>query len=282
MEELHIKKLEKLINRLLFQSKNFIDYACFPYGLIDFNNTKELNNKFVYDFEYFAFTKSTKSLLSIRKLLKSGLNEDVMIILRSIFENYLSTRYLHENLDETNIQEFIVNPINVAFAFYNIDEEGFIFNRDKDIVGKIKNPSSFKMGRDKKYYSKFYKVLSEYAHCNYGLVGFYKDKGLYSIEKINESLLIRFYVIFIFTKLFELVVTVEGEDFPNDKVEKNCYQLVKDSISLQAVVIDFLRERYKQNEAEELKFHSKRISDMLNEMKKTLSEELGSVDKKDK
>jgi len=275
----YVKQLDKLMNRFILQSDRFVDYACFPYGLLEYGQTKKLSQKFVYDFEYFAFTKSTKTLKSIRALLKNGHNEDAMILVRSIFENYLSTRYLHEGNDENPLEAFIINPINVAFAFYNISKTGEITNRDKQKVGEILNPSKFKMGKDKKYYSDFYAVLSLYAHCNFGIIDHYKEGGLYSIRKVNDNLLIRFYIVFVFTKLFELVVTVEGEDFPNKRVEKTCYKLVEDSIELQRQIIDALREHYGNNDKEELKHHSKRMRDMLNEMKKSLSEELGSLNK---
>lgn len=124
MEDHYIKVLEKLINKFIFQSKKFVGYACFPYGFFDLSVYNELTPRFIYDFEYFAFTKSTKTLLSIRSLLKQGRNEDVMILLRSIFENYLSTRYLLEETENNAIRDFIVNPINVALSFYNINQEG--------------------------------------------------------------------------------------------------------------------------------------------------------------
>lgn len=275
----YINQLNKLINRFILQSDRFVDYACFPYGLLEYGQTSKLTKKLIYDFEYFAFTKSTKTLKSIRTLLKDGHDEDAVVLVRSIFENYLSTRYLHEENEENLLEEFIINPINVAFAFYNINDTGEIINRDKQKVGEIRNPSRLKMGKDKKYYSKFYEVLSRYAHCNFGIIDHYKEDGLYSIRKVNDNLLIRFYIIFVFTKLFELVVTVEGEDFPNKQVEKTYYKLVADSIELQSQVIDSLREYYANNDKEELKHYSKRMRDMLNEMKKSLSEELGSLNK---
>lgn len=54
---------------------------------------------FISDFQYFVFTKSTKSLESIRTLLKIGHIEDVFILLRTMFEGYLASRYIDENYD---------------------------------------------------------------------------------------------------------------------------------------------------------------------------------------
>ncbi|MDF1511452.1 DUF5677 domain-containing protein [Robertmurraya sp. DFI.2.37] len=279
MEEKYIKDLDKIINKFILQSKKFVEYVCFPYGLIDLAVANQLTTKFIYDFEYFAFTKSTKTLVSIRTLLKVGNNEDAMILLRSVFENYLSTRYLHENSDMNNIKDFIINPINVAFSFYNINQEGQVVNRDKEIIGELKNPSVFKTGQDKKYYYNFYDVLSRYAHCNYGTIECYKEDGMYSVDKVSDRLLIRLYVIFVFTKLFELIVTVEGEDFPDKRTERTCYKLVEVSIELQKEIIDFLREEYRSNNNGKLKFHSKKMREMLKQMKKSLAEEIGSIKK---
>lgn len=74
-----------------------MDYAAHLYGHTEMLMTGEKNSTFTYDHEYFNFTKSTKTLISIRELLKMGHNEDALILIRSLFESYLSSRYLNEN-----------------------------------------------------------------------------------------------------------------------------------------------------------------------------------------
>ena len=74
------KKCDKLINRYLLRGKKFVDYACFQYGAYNAAISGKADAHFIDDFQYFVFTKSTKSLEAIRILLKNGKYEDVLII----------------------------------------------------------------------------------------------------------------------------------------------------------------------------------------------------------
>ncbi|MDO6657372.1 DUF5677 domain-containing protein [Anaerobacillus sp. 1_MG-2023] len=275
----YINEINKIIKKFIFESRKFVQYSCFPYGLHDLLIIKEKNTKLVYDFEYFSFTKSTKSLISIKSLLDESQNEDAMILLRSVFENYLSTRYFQEHPDR--IDDFISNPVQIALGHYIVNEGGMIVNRDKVQVGKQSHgPSTYKLGKDKTYFTRFYDILSRYAHCNYGIIDHYIDMPTYTYSKENNPLLIRIFVIFIFTKLFESVVTVEGEDHKDERSEQSCYQLVKDSLSLQNELFSYLIVYFKSNnEHEYLRFQNKHMKELLKSMKKSLHEPLGSIDK---
>lgn len=280
-----IKEMDSLINRFIFEGKKFVDVSTHPYGLMDLIQHGVKSSKLIYDFEYFTFTKSTKTLISIRDLLKLDHNEDTLILARSIFENYLSCRYLQENEDK--LDSFIDNPLGLALAHYNLqfNEEtkvNEILTRDNKVVGKVENPSTFKVGKDTKYFYTFYDFLCTFTHCNFGILECYtKDNGLYTIDKVNHAELSRLITIFSFSKIFESVVTVEGEDFYDSRHEKICYQLVRESIELQEQVFDALIARYQSDEVEFYKHRNKRMRNMLKAMKKSLKEELGSVKKSD-
>ncbi|RRN71134.1 hypothetical protein EI200_11810 [Peribacillus simplex] len=281
MEDL-IKRMDKLLNRFILESKKFVNYGAFPYGLMDLLRGDKRSNKLGDDFEYFTFTKSTKTLVSIRKLLTINNNEDVIILSRSIFENYLSCRYLVENNEK--FDDFVSNPMGLALAHFNLDPQtGEIINREKKVIGVLENPNNFKLGDDKKYYYDFYAFLCLFTHCNFGVLECYVDKNsLFTVDKVNHAELSRLITLFTFTKLFETVVTVEGEDFKDKRTEKRCYQLVKDSIKLQQQVFDSIMANYQTDEGDEFyKFRNRRMRKMLKEMKKSLKEELGSVNKTD-
>ncbi|WP_333880480.1 DUF5677 domain-containing protein [Lysinibacillus capsici] len=271
------EQLDKFINKFIFRSRGFVSYTAHLYGFSDLLHTGEKNSKFTYDHEYFNFTKSTKTLISIRELLKIGNNEDVFILIRSMFENYLSSRYLNEN--EHFIEQLITFPINLFTATYNLGETGEIINREGEKVGEVINPSGFKTGKDKLYYYKFYGFLSPFTHSNFGIVDCYLDKHLsFTVEKENYPILVRFFTLFVFTKTFEHIVTVEGEDFIDNRTEIECYKLVEESIKFQDKIIPVLIDEFKSDN-EQLKFYYKRMREMLKEMKKSLREELGSVKK---
>lgn len=134
---------------------------------------------FISDFQYFVFTKSTKSLESIRTLLKIGHIEDVFILLRTMFEGY----------------DFLANILTL----------------------------------------------------------------------------------FVFTKIFESIVTVEGEDFQSPYVEKECYKLVEEVTEYLFYQLEYFSKYECKDVNPELNKHMK---DMFKNMKKSLKEELGSVNKK--
>ena len=91
-KEQAIIECDKLINRFIFRSKKFIEYGCFQYGKYQYAISKKIDAYFVDDFQYFVFTKSTKTLESIRTLFDLGHTEDVFVLTRTMFEGYLASR----------------------------------------------------------------------------------------------------------------------------------------------------------------------------------------------
>ncbi|MGG4219442.1 hypothetical protein ABEW32_14570 [Paenibacillus jamilae] len=152
-------------------------------------------------------------------------------------------------------------------------------NREKEEVGKQENPSAFKTGLDKVYYTPFYEILSRFSHCNFGTIDCYIEDNTFTIDKNNNPLLIRLFVVFVFSKLFELVVTVEGEDFLDARTEKRCYKLVIESCEIQLKIMDYLISIYQSDMHDTFMYRNKRMKKLLKGMKRSLQEELGSVRK---
>lgn len=277
----YIKGLDKLINKFILRSKEFINCSAFPYGLLDALSYGQLNSKFTYDHEYFNFTKSTKTLISIRNLLKIGHNEDALILVRSIFENYLSTRYLNRN--ENKFPDLTLIALKLFSKEYIYDPaNNIIKDRDGREIAERLNPSKFILGNDKKYYYRFYDLLSSVGHSNYGVSNFYLDETFnFTINKINYPLETRFFTIFVYTKLFEEIVTVEGEEFCDDNEEKYCYELVKESLLFQDHLLNEMIDdiTYNITNSNESKDFNENLKKMFKEMRKSLREELGSIKK---
>lgn len=279
-QQLYVKEMDKLINRFILRAKKFVECSAFPYGTADLLRRPEATNKLTYDHEYFNFTKSTKTLVSARALLKLNHNEDVLILVRSLFENYISSRYLNENDEE--FEDLTITSLKLFFAEYNYSN-GKIIDREGNVISERKDPSKFKLGKDAKYYTDFYSILSSVGHSNFGIVGWYMNENmLFTIEKNNYPVITRFFVLFVFTKLFEHVVTVEGEDFESSSEEKLCYKLVIDSLLYQDNLIPQIIEALKCDltaNPNTAPFFTKRLIKMLKGMQKSLREELGSVNK---
>jgi len=306
-------RLYNMIKKFAFVSRDFCDKYCVPDGLMDimkFNlhtndipNNVLFSNKLSYDYDYYAFTKSTKTLHAIWSLLKDqsyNFNEDSLILVRSIFENHIMSRYLREHINieierEKVIKDFVKNPLGVSLNYYTNDGY-YIKNLEGDKIGKINMPSKYKMGKEKDYYKEFYSFLCEFAHCSFGRLDCYFDGALFYYSKNNFKLETMLFTIFVFTKIFEGVVTVEGENFASYKEEKNYYDLVYDSLELQEEVFDYLIGKYERTlkdkdlitiqlylKEENIVNPNNKMKSMLIKMKGSLLDnEIGSVCKLEK
>lgn len=234
---------------------------------------------FISDFQYFVFTKSTKSLESIRTLLKIGHIEDVFILLRTMFEGYLASRYIDENYDVKLLNDFIFVPQLIAHRkviYQNSEARDRGTNELIDFLQR--NPTDLKLGKDKLYFFDFYGYLCNYAHCNYSIAACYIDKhGMYTCDKVTNDFLAKILTLFVFTKIFESIVTVEGEDFQSPYVEKECYKLVEEVTEYLFYQLEYFSKYECKDVNPELNKHMK---NMFKNMKKSLKEELGSVNKK--
>ncbi len=273
-----IIECDKLINKFILRGRRFVKYACFQYGKYNYAMGREINASFISDFQYFVFTKSTKSLESIRELLKLGHTEDAFILARTMFEGYLASRYMDEKYEDELVNDFILIPQLIAQrkVIYNNDEAR-IRNTNEIIAFFQRNPSDMKLGKDKKYFYDLYDFLCDFAHCNFSTQYYYIDRhDQYTCDNVVNEYLVRVIVLFIYTKLFENVVTVDGEDFISEREEKECYLLVKNATIFLYKQLNFFSKYNSKDVGEELNKHMK---NMFKEMKKSLKEEIGSVKK---
>ena len=268
----------KLINRLLLHGKKFVDYSCFQYGMLSTTLSGEKSDAYIDDYQYFVFTKSIKTLESIRALLKIGNVEDVLILLRTTFEGYLASRYIVSEYDKKLLEDFIFIPQQISM-YKVIYEDGVARYRDtKELIEYMqRNPSDLKLGKDKSYFYDFYAFLCNYAHCNYSIIPYYVDEnGMFTYNKQDNYYMVKVLVLFVYAKLFESIVTVAGEDFFNPREEKECYKLVKELTEFVYVELGKLSTYNSETANEELNKHMKK---MFKNMKKSLEEEIGSIDK---
>ncbi|MGF7185521.1 hypothetical protein GGQ84_001612 [Desulfitispora alkaliphila] len=309
MKDNMTENCHKMLNSLILKSRHFCKYAA-PDALGDIlmvylssgKVPDELlfSKKLSYDYDYFAFTKSTKSLMAIKCLLnddKYFFNEDCFMLIRSIFECHIMSRYIREHIDIENerenvIKKFIVNPLSVTFNHYTL--QGYnIFDTSGNKVGSIPMPNNFIAGNDKLYYSDFYQFLCQYTHCSFGALTCYYGEKQFTYSKNNFSLLTLLFSLFVFTKIYEGVVTVKGEDLGDTKEEKIFYDLAYDSLELQNRLFDYLIDYYEKKPQEEVnrileKYlgdgsydgTDKKIANMLANMKASLLDsEIGSLNK---
>lgn len=99
---------------------------------------------------------------------------------------------------------------------------------------------------------------------------------MFTLSGKKDEYLIRILVLFVYTKTFESIVTVEGEDFLDKREEKLCYELVTDANIFLYQQLEYLSQHEFSEKNKELNKHMK---NMFKDMKKSLAEEIGSVKK---
>lgn len=260
-----INKCKRLINKYIITSNRLLDVICVPDGLmnilisIDCSNEirqEDLYNiRLSYDYDYFVFAKSIKTLISIRELLNCKtfcLTEECFSLIRSIFENHILSRRLRERIDTNSeedriqlIKDFISAPLGLTFDYYHKSDRVNIVSRDNKQIAKEVTPKSASSEFDNKYYGFLYPFLCQYAHCSFGVAADYLGKGGFTVNNDNENKLLAYALsIFSFSKVYQGVVTVNGEDFIEKKHMKRCYDLAYDSLEFQMILFDALIEYY--------------------------------------
>ena len=152
----------------MLRGRGFIDYACFPYGQYNAMISGEPDAHFISDFQYFVFTKSIKTLESIRTLLAMEHMEDVLILLRTTFEGYLASRFIDEEYDSALLNDFIFVPQLIAHRKVIYEKEAARDRYSKELIDFIqRNPSQLKLGKDKAYFSDFLHPYSDEVPIQY-------------------------------------------------------------------------------------------------------------------
>ena len=91
-------------------------------------------------------------------------------------------------------------------------------------------------------------------------IPYYIDEdGLFTYDKRDNYYMVKILVLFVYAKLFESIVTVEGEDFFNAREEKECYKLVKELIKFVYEELGKLSNYNSQTANEELNKHMKKM-----------------------
>jgi hypothetical protein len=268
----------KLLNRFLLHGRSFVKCSCFQYGKMNTIISGEASDAYIDDFQYFVFTKSIKTLCSIKSLLKLGNVEDVLILLRTTFEGYLASRYIDEKYDRKLLNDFIFTPVQISMRKVIYKNRTARERYTNNLIEYIqRNPSKLKLGKDETYFSDLYGFFCNYAHCNYSIIPYYLDEhDQFTYEKNDNYDMVFTLVLFVYTKIFENIVTVEGEDFYSEREEKECYKLVKESTCFLYKELDKLSKYNSKDANDELNEHMK---EMFKNMKESLEEQIGSLNK---
>ena len=192
---------------------DFFNYLISTYGEVKVikygNNNKNFERNKYHDFIYYCFTKSCRSLYASIELAKSNFREDSLMVLRTVYENYLHIAHVLNNPHK--IQEYVAQPVGISTGKYNykIDEHG---KKYYNIVVDSETKKEYKHGtsnytrakfsinnHDIKVHQYIYNYLSEHIHPNMMASGNYrsKDSTNYLVEPWNIHLEIVFLILYI-------------------------------------------------------------------------------------
>lgn len=193
---------------------SFFDYIIEKYGEVKFIKNPPTNNYehllYTYhDFVYYCFTKSTRSLFSSIKLARNYLEEDVIILMRTVYENYIYISYTMKN--QNTIWNDILFKLGLDSGDYypktmntKKDKKYFVINKSTQksyIYKQISNAYRANHGFNKLdgyIYRKIYKYFSEHIHPNMIASGNYRSRDSYSYQAIPHTVSFQapFFIIF--------------------------------------------------------------------------------------
>jgi hypothetical protein len=189
----------------------------------------------ITDWLNFCITKSCKSLLAIQILLKFKFSEDVLIILRSVYENYLSMVYILNHPE--NIDDFIQKPVGVKVGSYIHPKKGDRTNFRIIIDPETKEELPYGIGvstrakgslykSDFDLFMQIYAYLSELVHPHFMSSGNYRNEKkrrvsyTYSCSDLNLIFEAKFLTTYIFTLLLAEVFEIESNELEIPEMSK--------------------------------------------------------------
>ncbi|MBN1052414.1 hypothetical protein DV092_10255 [Clostridium botulinum] len=192
---------------------DFFNYLVEQHGevkFIKYGNNRSNEEKYIYhDFIYYCFTKSIRSLYASIDLAEKYYREDCLIILRTVYENYL--HIAHVLKEPEMIREYVEQTIGLEFGKYSykIKENKrknynvvIDLNTEKEYPHGTSNGKRVKCSINKfdiKVHKIIYKYLSEHIHPNMLGSGNYrnKDDEHYLVESYALYLEVNFFLLYL-------------------------------------------------------------------------------------
>lgn len=209
-------KLLFFFNELLQMGQQMVGYGVSEVLLNNLSWGSHKQHNAVNDFVYFCFTKSTKTFSAIEKLILYKHHEDALILIRSIYENYLMTRFVLDNPEQIN--NFVYYPIGKSIMRYKIEKKDKVLILKEPSTGKILDDyiefgyKEIGLKYEPKIHNQLYKFLSEFTHPNMISLGSYMQKGLFTYDNENNKHNALILSIFCYLKIIQEIRTFEEYD----------------------------------------------------------------------
>jgi hypothetical protein len=201
-------------------------------------NDDQIANK-IRDLLNFCITKSCKSLIAIQLLLEFRFGEDCLIILRSIYENYLSIVYILKHPER--IDDFIEKPLGVKFGSLIHPKQGQRTNFRKVLDPKTNEMFPYgisfsELAKGSLYESDFglfqhlYSFLSEMVHPHFISSGSYRSEKthyLYSYSSLVQIFNAKFLSVYLFTIILVEVFEIESDELEIQELSRMRKDVIK-------------------------------------------------------
>lgn len=226
MEKKIAIQFEKNYNKLLSKGIEIIEEHGIAEVILDLEKHGRTSKKnSVNDFIFFCFTKSTKTMIAIKKLLKENMNIEALILVRSIYENYLYSQYIRKYPKEVyNIVDY---SIGKSYGKYSRNKGKLFEVCNNNQIENYKEVSIFKIasevGEDKSYLG-LYSYLSEFAHPNASLIGSYINDYNFSVYKDGYKENALFLSIYCYLKM--MLIITSREEFEKRSLKFHLPKLV--------------------------------------------------------
>nr|WP_285842629.1 DUF5677 domain-containing protein [Ureibacillus chungkukjangi] len=193
------------------------------------------------DYIFFCFTKFTKTMLAIQKLIELELFEDALILTRSNYECFIHAKSVvkYNNMID-HLVEYKLGLINEKRYKYVENKKGRIVrnkivdianSKEFDFINQIKSIAI--KANEKITYEYIYPYLCDITHCNLITSAYYRDGIKYSYDKVNEQAKFNVLLWNVYFNLKFYNTLIEAEIFEIDELEERVLDvLISDSLKL--------------------------------------------------
>ncbi|WPQ62176.1 hypothetical protein SIO70_27835 [Chitinophaga sancti] len=172
--------------------------------------TKHLTtDQYLHDYQFFSFTKCCKSFVAFSALVNKGTTEDAMVLLYTIYRNYLTMAYL--NKDPKQVLSLFKTPNNKPIELI-------------DLVKLSPYPE------DKIIHNFLDKYLSNFAYSNFTTSEYYRSIDETYYQYSAKNILIQATEIGLYLQL--LIIKEIGTLISNDKWKNLVAKFIREAIPL--------------------------------------------------
>lgn len=235
------------------------------------------------DYIFYCFTKFTKTLISIQKLIESALFEDALILTRSNYECFIHAKSIIKQNDMINhLVEYKLGLIDEKRYKYALSKKGRVI-RDKVIdtltseehtyISQVRS-IAIKANEDITY-EHVYSYLCDITHCNLITSSYYRDGIHYSYELVSKEAEFNVLLWNVYFNYKFYNTLIEAEILEIEELEEMVLDvLLSDSLKLMKVFEDeekrIIQELKNLNDEEQIEKLRNYIK-VVNELKRNLT-----------